>query len=92
MYITTWYEMSCPGCKAINWLCDGDTSDCTVPDIEALQCWNCQKKTWLNEDCAHDIHDYEFEDDDSEYKSLDEYLEKAAYCDKGRKSPHDPLP
>lgn len=38
----TWYQTWCPKCKAQNWVCDGDTSDETVPDLGAIECRECQ--------------------------------------------------
>ena len=37
----TWYESNCPDCDKKNWVCDGDTSDLSEMDIEAVKCWNC---------------------------------------------------
>ena len=46
-YVETYYEAQCPYCYAWNWVCDGDTSDSTLVDIEAIQCWKCDKKFWM---------------------------------------------
>lgn len=37
----TWYRDNCPKCKSPNWVDDGDTNDQTVPDIDGIECWNC---------------------------------------------------
>lgn len=44
MYIETWHKVRCPYCEKVNWICDGDTSDLTQPDIEAVRCWACKKR------------------------------------------------
>ncbi len=62
MYIETWYKVICPNCKKPNWLCDGDTSDCTAVSVEACECFNCDHEFWLSED----YHDEPDEDQDSE--------------------------
>jgi len=41
MYIETWYKIWCDKCDAINWLCDGDTSDMTQSDVEGFVCFKC---------------------------------------------------
>ena len=43
-YVETYYKAQCPYCHTWNWVCDGDTSDLTLVDIEATQCWKCDKK------------------------------------------------
>lgn len=53
MYITTWYKLNCPSCKAVNWICGGDTSDLTSSMGEAsrFRCWKCKEKHyWIEED------------------------------------------
>mgnify|MGYP001616023482 CR=1 FL=1 len=40
----TWYKEECPHCRAINWINNGDISDCTVADVELYRCWSCEKK------------------------------------------------
>jgi len=44
----SWYRNFCPFCNAVNWYCNGDESDLTVLDVEAVKCWSC-KKTWSTE-------------------------------------------
>ena len=36
-----WIESSCPDCDKTNWNCDGDPTDMSGMDIEAIKCWNC---------------------------------------------------
>lgn len=45
----TWtiLRCKCPHCKKVNYLNLGDLNDQTAPDIEVLQCWNCDKKSWV---------------------------------------------
>ena len=38
---SVWYEFGCPDCDKTNWVCDGDPSDMSGVDIEAIKCWNC---------------------------------------------------
>jgi hypothetical protein len=37
----TWYKEYCPKCDTHNWVCDGDTTDITGMDIEAIKCRKC---------------------------------------------------
>ena len=37
----SWYEEFCPECEAVNWFCNGDESDLTAVDIEAVKCRSC---------------------------------------------------
>ncbi len=55
-YIETWFKAWCPKCKAANWVCDGDPSDVTGVDIEAIKCWKCNHSWWLDEDFVVDMH------------------------------------
>lgn len=77
MHFETWLKVNCPKCNENNWICNGDVSDITIPDIEAVSCWNCKKKFWLD-----DLHFSDLEDEDSENKSMDD-----AYVEEGKKSP-----
>lgn len=79
MYIETWYKIHCPNCKKANWLCDGDTSDCTAPSIEAFKCFSCSKCFWINEEFL------DFGGEDEDY-SPEERLEDTA--DLGKESPN----
>ena len=45
----SWYTDNCPKCGSVNWVCNGDESDMTRPDIDGVKCWNC-KTVWLLED------------------------------------------
>jgi len=45
----SWYKEQCPKCKTINWICNGDESDITGLDVEALKCRSCDHFFWLGE-------------------------------------------
>lgn len=53
----TWYEMHCPKCRANNWFNNGDTSDLTVGDINAVKCWSCGHLWRLSGDDEFDPED-----------------------------------
>lgn len=44
-----WIKTSCPQCKTVNWICDGDIEDLTVSDIEGIECYKCSYK-WARGD------------------------------------------
>jgi len=50
MYIETWHRYSCPKCKKNNWICDGDVTDLTKADTDAIKCWSCGHDYWITED------------------------------------------
>ena len=37
----TWYTDYCPKCGRKNFICNGDESDLTRPDIDGVRCWKC---------------------------------------------------
>ena len=41
MSMYEWLTMTCPKCGTLNWWSNGDVSDLTVPDIEAVECYRC---------------------------------------------------
>jgi len=53
MYIETWYKIACPKCDKPNWVCNGDVSDQTVSDVEAVECHSCNHQFVIGdeEDC-----------------------------------------
>ncbi len=55
MYVETWCKNWCPFCQAVNWVCLGDLSDITQPDIDAIQCHKCEKK-WTLHDAASEMN------------------------------------
>jgi predicted Zn finger-like uncharacterized protein len=42
---------NCPHCNAENYAC---VDDPTLPDFDAIKCWNCNHTFWIEdmEDCA----------------------------------------
>lgn len=49
-YIEIWWKTWCPSCEVPNWVCDGNPSDNTRPDIEAIKCWKCGHSWWTTDD------------------------------------------
>lgn len=71
----TWEKMFCSHCKAKNFVCLGDMSDDTKPDIDAVICHQCGKRSWLVDPMQCDICDeiyYEYmpgySDDPADYE------------------------
>ena len=89
-----WAKEYCPHCQAANWLCLGDPSDMTIPDIEVCRCWSCEKRFFLDEEGVKDIRCNEVKEscgeDDAEYETWDDYLQKCYMVEWGRKNPTDP--
>ncbi|UCG02460.1 MAG: hypothetical protein JSW11_00410 [Candidatus Heimdallarchaeota archaeon] len=57
----TWYKIICDQCDSVNWVCDGDTSDLTVLDVNGFVCWQCEK--------IHDFYpDISISDDPENYE------------------------
>ena len=54
-YIEVWFKTWCPECKVVNWVCDGDPSDLTGVDIDAIKCWKCSQSWWLDEHNEFDL-------------------------------------
>lgn len=50
MYTEVWFKIWCPKCEKPNWVCDGDPTDLTGVDIEAIKCWKCSHSWWLDDD------------------------------------------
>jgi hypothetical protein len=44
------YDIKCPNCKKAVWFNNGNESDLTTPDVEALSCPFCQTCFWLDPD------------------------------------------
>lgn len=42
MTVETWYKIWCDKCNTVNWICDGNVSDLTQPDIEGFICRQCK--------------------------------------------------
>jgi hypothetical protein len=91
----TWSKEFCPACKSGNWVNYGDPEDITGVDVDALCCWNCSQVFWISVESAEDIYfgrynKYTPDDDEPDYKSLDEVLMNVANIENGRKNPDDP--
>lgn len=72
----------CPKCHTTNWFDNGDTSDLTQVDIEALKCWKCGHRFWL--DGAEEIRT-------TLLQSLDFDGPHDIYIVDGTKSPNDAI-
>lgn len=59
MTTETWYKIWCDVCNAVNWICDGDTSDLTKCDIDGFVCHNCTSVQPFMEDKPGDSDSYE---------------------------------
>lgn len=55
----TWIKINCPFCKKNNWLNNGDPNDMTVTDVEACECWKCNKKFVLDEEFLEEYYEDE---------------------------------
>lgn len=42
-YAESWYRVWCPYCDTSNWYCNGNESDISGMDIDAVKCRNCDK-------------------------------------------------
>jgi hypothetical protein len=69
-------SVDCPKCETCNWVNQGDASDMTAPDIEAVRCWQCGQSWWVDDE-YRDTHN---EGDDP-----------ADYADDGLKTPNEAL-
>ena len=49
------YDIDCPKCGIKCWVNDGDVSDLTMPDVEALRCWHCHHEFLIDDD--HDSNE-----------------------------------
>lgn len=59
MRTETWYKILCCGCDAVNWVCDGDTSDLTGRDVEGFVCRLCGVPNPMVVDESTDPEEYE---------------------------------
>lgn len=46
------HHIDCPNCRNVNWFNNGDESDLTVPDVEAIRCWSCRHEFFTEDDPA----------------------------------------
>ena len=57
MWTESWLKCHCDHCGAVNWYCQGDLSDCTGVDAEALRCHSCKNLNYfLDPTELRDIH------------------------------------
>ena len=52
-------KIKCPKCNEYNWVNNGDIDDLTVSDIEAVKCWSCKHKFFLDEENIRMFYDDE---------------------------------
>lgn len=86
----TWIHVKCPYCRVSNRVDLGDLSDVTAMDIQACQCYKCDKKFWLPD--SKQLHEAEvgfgFEDDPLTIEELgldpNQDLIEHAYCEVGK--------
>lgn len=50
MNLETWHKLWCSKCLAPQWVNNGDPSDQTVADVEAVECYVCGHVMLLGED------------------------------------------
>jgi hypothetical protein len=59
-------DFNCPKCSKLCIYSNGDVSDCTIPDVESVKCWNCgiiaKVPNW-------DCEDFLISDDQTRYDS-----------------------
>jgi hypothetical protein len=46
----SWFNVECPKCGALNWANNGDLEDITALDIEAVECWQCDHVSLIDEE------------------------------------------
>jgi len=81
-YWDTWTRWECPGCKKLNWVCEGNVQDLSGDDTESCECWSCGIKFWVADDMKHNPEDYGGEIDEQG----EDWIE-VVYCRKGREKP-----
>jgi hypothetical protein len=70
-YEETWVKTHCPKCKKVNWFCEGNLQDMTVPDTEAIKCWSCGHAWWRDPDTP-----YEMGYNEDEECSIEDYADE----------------
>lgn len=81
-YEETWNKIWCPKCKIPNWICDGDMSDLTDFNAEAVECFSCAHQWWRidpTESCYYDPDDNE----EKQKEKLDDNAEKGEEAPRG---------
>ena len=59
------YDINCPACGIRCWVNNGDITDQTITDVEAVRCWNCHHEfmvTLDDMDQERSIEDFLIED------------------------------
>ena len=46
------YDIDCTSCGIRCWINNGDITDQTVSDVEAVRCWNCHHEFIIDPDCV----------------------------------------
>lgn len=52
-----WFRISCPKCMRYGWLYQGEVSDMTFFDAEAVKCWSCGHAWWRDPNLDLNDHD-----------------------------------
>jgi hypothetical protein len=79
---------NCPYCAERNWVYLGSFEDQSAPDAEAVVCYGCDKKFWLNWRTKDEFEmNNEFATHDEAGLEQSEDLIELAYTVKGTKSP-----
>ncbi len=42
-FVESWYRVWCPYCETGNWFCNGNESDLSGIDVDAIKCRSCAK-------------------------------------------------
>jgi hypothetical protein len=102
MNIEAWFRVCCPKCDKSNWINQGDITDTTVYEPDAVECHACSHKFLLDEDIFISDHEYALleafgleEDDYDQIRSCaaanparwQAIIEEHAGSQKGRKNP-----
>ena len=84
-----WYNPKCPLCDTVNWYAER-TDDITCNVAEAVRCWKCEVKFFIDEETTRDSLGWRVgSDPDAEYSTVYDYLKDASWC-WGRSNPTDP--
>lgn len=46
----TYCKDRCDECNKVNWVCFGDISDFTLPDVSGFKCWGCGHAQLFNQE------------------------------------------
>jgi len=53
-YWSSYIKVKCPYCERMNYVDLGNVQDLSGVDPEAMECWSCDKKSWLAENTKED--------------------------------------